>query len=365
MIRIAVMTSGGDAQGMNAAVRSVVRSALDKGVEVYAVYEGYRGLIDGGDQIRKMSWESVGGILQRGGTVIGTARSEEFRTREGRMEAARNLVDRGIDRLIVIGGDGSLTGANIFRDEWPSLLDSLVENGDITREKADQHPALMIVGLPGSIDNDMYGTDMTIGADTALHRITEAIDAISSTAASHQRTFVVEVMGRNCGYLALMGGLASSADWVFIPENPPDIDNWQDKMCQVLKEGREAGRRDSIVVIAEGAKDREGNPITSYEVKDVLENRLGEEARVTILGHVQRGGSPSVYDRNLGTLLGFAAVEAILEANPESEPQMIGMRGNRIVRTPLMRSVKMTHSILQTIADHEYERAMELRGGRF
>ena len=184
---IAVLTSGGDAPGMNAAVRAVVRTALAREVVVYAIMNGYRGMVAGGDNIRKMSWDSVGGILQLGGTVIGTARSDEFREREGRRTAAKNLVEHDIDRLVVIGGDGSLTGANIFRQEWPELLAELVDQDQISQEAAQAHPIFHIVGLVGSIDNDMFGTDMTIGADTALHRITEAMDTLSSTAASHNR----------------------------------------------------------------------------------------------------------------------------------------------------------------------------------
>lgn len=363
--RIGVLTSGGDAPGMNAAVRAVVRTALDRGMEVYAIYEGYQGMVDGADRIRKMTWDSVGGILHQGGTVIGTARCNEFRTREGRLRAARNLLEREIDRLVIIGGDGSLTGAKIFRQEWPGLLAELVEKGQVTQEVARRHDSLAIVGLVGSIDNDMYGTDMTIGADTALHRITEAVDAINSTAASHQRTFVVEVMGRGCGYLALMSALATGADWVLIPESPPDVENWEERMSQILKAGRKAGRRDTIVIVAEGAQDREGNPISSDYVKKVLEERLGEEVRVTILGHVQRGGSPSAFDRNLSTLLGYAAVEELLSAAPESEPYLIGMRGNRIVRSPLMQCVEQTHTVADAIAVQDYEKAMELRGGSF
>jgi 6-phosphofructokinase 1 len=363
--RIGVLTSGGDAPGMNAAVRAVVRTALDRGAQVYAIYEGYQGMVDGGDRIRKMSWDSVGGILHRGGTVIGSARCAPFRTREGRLQAAHNLLEREIDRLVVIGGDGSLTGANIFRQEWPGLLAELVEKGETLQEVADRHPNLVVVGLVGSIDNDMYGTDMTIGADTALHRITEAVDAIQSTAASHQRTFVVEVMGRACGYLALMSSLATGADWVLIPESPPNVEDWEGRMCRVLKTGREAGRRDSIVIVAEGARDRNGNPVSSDYVKHVLEERLGEHARVTILGHVQRGGSPSAFDRNLSTLMGYAAVEEILSAAPDSEPCLIGMRGNRIVRSPLMQCVEQTLGVADTIGAHDYEKAMELRGGSF
>ena len=178
-------------------------------------------MVEGGAQIRPLTWDSVGGIQQRGGTIIGTARSAEFRERAGRLRAAKNLVERDIDRLVVIGGDGSLSGADTFRHEWPGLMAELAQRGDITHEQADRHPQLMIVGLVGSIDNDMVGTDPTIGADSALHRIVEAIDAIESTAASHQRSFVVEVMGRNCGYLALMSALATGASAALIPEHPP------------------------------------------------------------------------------------------------------------------------------------------------
>ena len=363
--RIAVMTSGGDAQGMNAALRAVVRTALDRGIEVYAIYEGYQGMVEGGDKIRQMDWDSVGGILHKGGTVIGTARSQEFYMRPGRLKAAKNLLDKEIDSLVVIGGDGSLTGANLFRQEWPELLAELVSAGEITAEVAERRANLFIAGLVGSIDNDMFGTDMTIGADSALHRITEAVDAITSTAASHQRTFVVKVMGRNCGYLALMGALATGADWVLIPESPPDVDNWEETMCERLKAGRKAGRRDTIVLMAEGARDRHGNIIGSTHVAKVLEEEMGEEVRVTVLGHVQRGGSPSGFDRNLGTLLGHAAVETILSASPDSEPQLIGMRGNRITTAPLMECVAKTHEVAEAIEAHDYERAMALRGSSF
>jgi 6-phosphofructokinase 1 len=363
--KIGVLTSGGDAQGMNAAVRAVVRTALDRGVDVYAIYEGYEGMVQGGDYIKPLSWESVGGILHRGGTVIGTARSDDFRTREGRLKAARNLLINDIDSLVIIGGDGSLTGANIFRQEWTSYLSELVETGRVDPEKAAQHPYLKIVGLVGSIDNDMYGTDMTIGADSALHRITEAIDAISSTAASHQRSFVVKVMGRNCGYLALMGALATGSDWVLIPENPPDVENWQEVMVERMKAGRKAGRRDTIVVMAEGARDRQGKYIGSSEVAKVMEDAMGEEVRVTVLGHVQRGGSPSAFDRNLGTLLGHAAVETLINSNAESEPQLIGLRGNRITASPLMENVEKTQSVAKAVTEQNYEQAMALRGNSF
>jgi 6-phosphofructokinase 1 len=363
--RIGILTSGGDAQGMNAAVRAVVRTALDRGVEVYAIYEGYQGLVDDGEYIRKMDWDSVGGILQLGGTIIGSARCDVFRAREGRRTAAKNLIQAGIDGLIVIGGDGSLTGANIFRQEWPALITELVEAGEISTEFAQAYPNLSIVGLVGSIDNDFSGTDMTIGTDSALHRITEAVDAITSTAASHQRTFVVKVMGRNCGYLALMGALACGADWVLIPEAPPDVENWQDVLAERLRAGRKAGRRDSIVILAEGARDRNGNYIGSSDVQRALEERLKEEVRVTMLGHVQRGGRPSAFDRTLATLMGYEAVNTILSAKPEDEPVVIVIRNNRITRAPLMETVRKTQAVAEAVNAGDYERAMSLRSSSF
>jgi 6-phosphofructokinase 1 len=356
------MTSGGDAPGMNAAVRAVVRAGLDAGAQVYAIYEGYQGMIDAGDSIRAMDWNSVGGILHRGGTVIGTARCAAFREREGRLLAAYNLVQHGIDRLVVVGGDGSLTGANMLREEWPGLLQELVETDRLTAEQAAAHPFLAIAGLVGSIDNDMAGTDITIGADTALHRIVEAIDAITSTAASHQRSFVIEVMGRRSGYLALMAALATGAGWCLIPESPPDVEDWESKMCEVLHAARAAGRRQNIVILAEGATDRNGNRITADYVQNVIKERLHEDVRITILGHVQRGGSPSAFDRNLSTQLGVAAVEELVNATADTPSNLLGLHENRIVRRPLMECVERTHAINAAMTNLDFAKAMELRG---
>ena len=361
---LGVLTSGGDAQGMNAAVRAVVRTALFKGLDVYAILQGYNGMYLGGDMIRKMSWESVSGIMHKGGTEIGTARSQEFRTREGRLQAAFNLVNVDIDHLVVIGGDGSLTGASLFREEWPSLMQDLVAKKKITKEKARMHPRLKIVGLVGSIDNDMSGTDMTIGADTALRRIVDAVDMLGDTAASHQRTFVVEVMGRNCGYLALTSALSTGADSVFIPENPP-LDGWEDRLSNIIKTNRDAGKNDSLVIVAEGAKDAAGNPIKPHYIKEILEDRLGQDTRITILGHVQRGGAPSAFDRYMSTVLGYSAVEHILNAPEDEEPMMIGMRRNKIRAVSLMDSVKKTQAIYDCILQGKYEEAIRLRGGSF
>ena len=363
-VRIGVLTSGGDAQGMNAAVRAVVRAALRMGAQPYAVMEGWAGAVAGGDSIRPLNWDSVGSILHRGGTVIGTARSAEFRERDGQLAAARNLLEHDIDRLVVIGGDGSLTGTDAFRTNWPGLVAELAERGEISPEKAAAHPALMVTGLVGSIDNDLVGADKTHATDSALHRILEAIDDISSTAASHQRTFIIEVMGRHCGYLALMAAVAGGCDYVLVPELPP-AGGWEEDMCRKLAKGREAGRRESMVVVAEGATDRSGNPISADDVKRVLSERLGEDARVTILGHVQRGGKPSAYDRWMSTLLGCAAAHEAVTATPESEPVIIAERHNRISRLPMMEQIRATRAVKDLVASGDYEGAVAARGASF
>jgi 6-phosphofructokinase 1 len=232
--KIAVMTSGGDSPGMNAAVRAVVRMSLHMGCDAYCVYEGYEGLVQGGDFIRKMEWDDVRGYLGEGGTLIGTARCMAFYERPGRLTAAKNMVLSGIDALIICGGDGSLTGADRFRDEWPSLLEELVSKGELKEEQIASYKHLNIVGLVGSIDNDLTGTDATIGCYSALARICEMVDYVEATASSHSRAFVVEVMGRHCGWLALMAGVATGADFVFIPERPRQND-WQEEMKVVVR----------------------------------------------------------------------------------------------------------------------------------
>ncbi|RXN23017.1 ATP-dependent 6- liver type-like protein [Labeo rohita] len=357
---IAVLTSGGDAQGMNAAVRAVTRMGIYVGAKVYLIYEGYQGLVDGGDHIKLANWQSVTNIIQLGGTIIGSARCKPFTTREGRLAAAFHLVQRGITNLCVCGGDGSLTGANIFRSEWSDLLSELVQEGRITDTLAQQYTHLNIVGLVGSIDNDFCGTDMTIGADSALHRIMEVIDAITTTAQSHQRTFVLEVMGRHCGYLAVVSALASGADWLFIPEAPPE-DGWEDHMCARLGESRSKGSRLNIVIIAEGAIDKHGQPISSNYVKD----RLGYDTRVTVLGHVQRGGTPSAFDRVLSSKMGVEAVVALLEATPETPACVIGLSGNQAMRLPLMECVNMTKEVQKAMNEKRFEEAIQLRGKSF
>ncbi|XP_039752359.1 ATP-dependent 6-phosphofructokinase isoform X2 [Pararge aegeria] len=361
---LAVFTSGGDSQGMNAAVRSVVRMGIYLGCKVYFIREGYQGMVDGGDNIEEANWSSVSSIIHKGGTIIGSARCMDFIKREGRVKAAYNLVTRGITNLVVIGGDGSLTGANLFRQEWSSLLDELLDNNKITKDQREKYKFLHIAGMVGSIDNDFCGTDMTIGTDSALHRIIEAIDAIVSTAYSHQRTFIMEVMGRHCGYLATVTALSSEADFVFIPESPPSVD-WPDKLCDKLEQERKSGQRLNIIIVAEGAIDREGKPITAELVKKVVVDNLQQDTRITVLGHVQRGGSPSAFDRILGCRMGAEAVMALMEATPETESCVVTLDGNQAVRLPLMECVRRTKAVAQAMADKNWDLAVQLRGRSF
>ncbi|XP_072234787.1 ATP-dependent 6-phosphofructokinase, platelet type isoform X3 [Leuresthes tenuis] len=361
---IAVLTSGGDAQGMNAAVRAVVRMGLYVGAKVYFIHEGYQGMVDGGENIREAKWESVSSMLQVGGTVIGSARCKEFRSHEGRLKAAHNLVQRGITNLCVIGGDGSLTGANLFREEWSGLLGELVEQGVIEADAVQKYSALHIVGMVGSIDNDFCGTDMTIGTDSALHRIIEVVDAIMTTAQSHQRTFVLEVMGRHCGYLALVSALACGADWVLIPEMPPE-DGWEEKMCQKLSANRAGMKRLNIIIIAEGAIDRNNKAITTDYVKNLVVKCLGFDTRVTILGHVQRGGTPSAFDRILASRMGVEAVLALLETTANTPACVVSLCGNQSVRLPLMECVQMTQEVQKAMDQKRFEEAVKLRGRSF
>ncbi|XP_059350170.1 ATP-dependent 6-phosphofructokinase-like isoform X2 [Daphnia carinata] len=361
---IAVFTSGGDAQGMNAAVRAVVRMGIYLGAKVYFIREGYQGMVDGGDNIVEANWSSVSGIIHKGGTIIGSSRCKEFRERAGRLKAAKNLILKGISNLVVIGGDGSLTGANLFRQDWPELVAELASKGEITPEQATKFSHLNIVGMVGSIDNDFCGTDMTIGTDSALHRIIEAVDAIAATAYSHQRTFIMEVMGRHCGYLAVVTALTTEADYVFYPENPPPVD-WPEKICKKLSQERESGQRLNIIIVSEGAIDREGNPITAEMIREVVVTNLKQDTRITVLGHVQRGGSPSAFDRVLGCRMGAEAVMAVLEATPETEACVVSLDGNQAVRLPLMACVEKTQAVAKAMADKQWELAVQLRGRSF
>uniref|UniRef100_A0A8C1XHL0 Phosphofructokinase, muscle a n=1 Tax=Cyprinus carpio TaxID=7962 RepID=A0A8C1XHL0_CYPCA len=356
---IAVLTSGGDAQGMNAAVRATVRVGLYTGAKVFFVHEGYQGLVDGGDHIRPATWESVSMMLQLGGTVIGSARCKDFQTREGRLKAASNLVKLGVTNLCVIGGDGSLTGANIFRTEWSDFHVLCLYAGKITKEEAKTSSHLNIVGMVGSIDNDFCGTDMTIGTDSALHRIIEVVDSITTTAQRSQIFCSVILLWHF--YLALVTALACGADWVFIPEMPPD-DGWEDHLCRRLTETRKAGSRLNVIIVAEGAINKAGKPITCDQLKDLVTKRLGYDTRATILGHVQRGGTPSAFDRVLGSRMGVEAVMALLEATPETPACVVSLSGNQAVRLPLMECVQVTKDVTVAMNEGRFDDAVKLRG---
>jgi 6-phosphofructokinase 1 len=362
---IAVMTSGGDAPGMNAAVRAVVRRALDQNLLVYGIYNGYEGLVQGGEAIRRLNWDSVGGTLAKGGTFLGTARSERFKTVEGRRQAVVHLVQSGIQALVVIGGDGSLMGAQVLADEWPGHLEQLQSAGiGLQLEAGDANPTLQVIGLPGSIDNDLYGTDMSIGADTALNHIVRAMDNLSSTAASHQRTFVVETMGRHCGYLALMAALAGAASCVLVPEEEMVL-RWHQKMVEDIDQARKTGRAHQMVIVAEGAKHADGLPIRSEDIKTILSERLGIDVRLTVLGHVQRGGSPTAFDRILATRLGAAAVDFLVRQPDSVHQHMLGIQRNVVVATPLLEVVENSRAVRIEIENGNFAKAQELRGESF
>jgi 6-phosphofructokinase 1 len=314
--------------------------------------------------IKQASWEDVRGFLPQGGTSIGSARCAAFRERWGRLAAAKNMVQKGIDALIVCGGDGSLTGADLFRHEWPDLLRELVEKKELTAEQIESFKNLNIVGLVGSIDNDMSSTDATIGCYSSLHRICECIDSINDTAQSHQRAFIVEVMGRHCGWLALMAAISTGADFLFIPESPPG-ENWEKGMGSIIKKHRDMGKRVTILIIAEGAIDQNSNKISPEYLKKFLTDELHLDTRVTTLGHVQRGGVPCVYDRMLSTLQGCEAVNAVLDATPDTPSPVISMIENKIVRNSLVKAVELTKEVPRAIKDKDWARAMRLRDAEF
>lgn len=361
---LAVMTSGGDAPGMNAGVRAIVRRALDSNLRVYGIYDGYAGLVQGGSAIQPLAWKDVGGILSRGGTFLGTARCQQFRTGEGRRQAAAHLLERQVEALIVIGGDGSLTGAHVLATEWPEHLAQLQQDDPSLLDRVRHLAPLQVIGLPGSIDNDLYGTDMCIGADTALNHIVRALDDLSSTAASHQRTFVVETMGRHCGYLAIASTLAGGASWVLIPEQEMD-QRWHQKMAASIEQARQIGRPHQMVIVAEGVSHLDGLPIHSDEIKEILTKRLGIEVRVTVLGHVQRGGAPSAFDRILATRLGVAAVDRLVKEPEAVHRHMLGLVRNKVVATPLVEVAEKSQAVNQQLEQGNYEQALELRGESF
>lgn len=304
--KIGVLTSGGDAPGMNAAIRAVVRTCAYHHIDCVGIYRGYQGVIDG--DFKEMGPRSVNNIINKGGTVLKSARSQEFRTLEGRKIAHENLVAAGVDALVVIGGDGSFTGAENFSKEFN----------------------FPVIGIPGTIDNDIYGTSHTLGYDTALNTVVEVIDKIRDTASSHNRLFFVEVMGRDAGHIALNAGIGAGAEEILIPEEDLGLE----RLLESLAKSKASGKSSSIVVIAEG--DKIGKSV--FELKDYVDANLPEyDVRVSVLGHMQRGGAPSCFDRVLASRFGVKAVESLLEGKSNF---MVGILGDKITLTPLELAIK-------------------------
>ena len=304
--RIGVLTSGGDAPGMNAAIRAVTRTALYNNIEVIGIRHGYDGMING--YFKLMKTFHVSDIIQRGGTILKTARSEEFRTAEGRKKAYDRLKERGIDGVVVIGGDGTFTGARIFGEEFD----------------------IPLIGIPGTIDNDLYGTDYTIGFDTALNTVIEAVDKIRDTASSHNRLFFIEVMGAEAGFIAIRSGIACGAEAIIIPEVKDQVKN----LRAFLEEGYKRKKSSNIIIVAEGAY-----PGGAFGIADAVKDDFeGYSVRVTVLGHIQRGGSPSAFDRFTASRLGYAAVDALLD---DQKSAMVGLQNNEITLVPFSKAVKL------------------------
>ncbi len=304
--KIGVLTSGGDSPGMNAAIRSVVRTCAYHNIECVGIYRGYQGMIEG--DFKEMGPRSVNNIINKGGTILKSARSKEFMTIEGRKKAYDNLTGAGIEALVVIGGDGSFTGAEIFNSEY----------------------GFPVMGIPGTIDNDIFGTSHTLGFDTALNTVVDCIDKIRDTASSHNRLFLVEVMGRDAGHIALNAGIGAGAEEILIPEENLGLE----RLIESLRKSKASGKSSSIVVIAEG--DKIGKNV--FELKDYIEENFPEyDIRVSVLGHMQRGGSPSCFDRVLASRLGVKAVESILEGKSN---YMVGMLNDKISLTPLEQAIK-------------------------
>jgi len=304
--KIAVLTSGGDSPGMNAAIRSVVRTCAYMKVECVAIYRGYQGMIEG--DFKSMDARSVNNIINKGGTILKSARCDEFRTIEGRKKAYNQLKSEGIDAFVIIGGDGSFTGAIKFNEEFD----------------------FPVIGIPGTIDNDILGTTFTLGFDTALNTVVEAIDKIRDTASSHNRLFFVEVMGRDVGHIALNAGVGAGAEEILIPEENLGLE----RLLDSLKRSKASGKSSSIVIVAEG--DKTGNSV--FELKDYIEEHLPiYDVRVSVLGHMQRGGAPSCYDRVLASRMGVKAVETLLEGKSSL---MVGIKDNKIILTPIVEAIK-------------------------
>lgn len=313
--KIAVLTSGGDAPGMNAAIRAVVRTSIYHNVECIGIYRGYQGMIEG--DFKQMDARSVKNIINKGGTILKSARSKDFITPEGRQKAYENLKKEGVDALVVIGGDGSFTGGLIFSKEF----------------------GIPVMGIPGTIDNDIFGTSHTLGYDTALNTVVEVIDKIRDTANSHNRLFFVEVMGRDAGHIALNAGIGAGAEEILIPEENLGLE----RLLESLKKSKESGKTSSIVVVAEG--DNIGKNV--FELKEYVEKNMPEyDVRVSVLGHMQRGGAPSCFDRVLASRLGVKAVESLLEGK---SGYMVGLLNDKIELTPLEQAIKGTCKIDQEL----------------
>jgi len=309
--KLAVMTSGGDSPGMNAAIRSVVRTCAYYKIDCLGIYRGYQGMIEG--DFTSLTARSVNNIINKGGTILKSARSDEFRTTEGRKKAYQNLIKENIDGLVVIGGDGSFTGAVIFNKEYN----------------------FPVVGIPGTIDNDIFGTSHTLGYDTALNTAVEAIDKIRDTASSHNRLFFVEVMGRDAGFIALNAGVGAGAEEILIPEENLGLD----RLLESLIKSRKSGKSSSIVVVAEG--DKSGKNV--FELAKYVEDNMPEyDVRVSVLGHMQRGGSPSCFDRVLASRLGVKAVEILIDHKTNL---MVGLKNNKVITTDLEEAITGGHSI--------------------
>ena len=304
--KIAVLTSGGDSPGMNAAIRSIVRASAYHNIECVGIYRGYEGLMEG--DFKSMNARSVKGIINKGGTILKSTRSKKFRTKKGRQKAFDKLNQANIDGLVVVGGDGTFTGAMIFNQEFN----------------------FPVMGIPGTIDNDIFGTSHTLGFDTALNTVVEAIDKIRDTASSHNRLFFVEVMGRDVGHIALNAGIAGGAEEILIPEEDLGLD----RLVESLNRSKQSGKSSSIVIVAEG--DKIGKNI--FELKDyVNQNMEGYDVRVSVLGHMQRGGTPSCFDRVLASRMGVKAVESLLNGQTN---YMVGLLNNKIELTPLDNAIK-------------------------
>ena len=313
--KIAVLTSGGDAPGMNAAIRAVTRTAIYNKLEVVGIKEGYRGMIE--KSFVPLWSHDVSDIIQRGGTMLKTARCMEFKTSEGRQIAYNNLREIGVNGVVVIGGDGTFTGARIFNEEFD----------------------IPLVGIPGTIDNDLYGTDYTIGYDTALNTVVEAVDKIRDTASAHNRMFFIEVMGAEAGFIALRSGVATGAEAIIIPE----VSNEVEKLNQLLESGRRE-RASNIVIVAEG--DKEGGAFKlANRVKESYPNY---DVRITVLGHLQRGGNPSAFDRVTASRLGYAAVEALMD---DQKSVMVGLQNNEVVLIPFRKAIKLHKSVSRSLLE--------------